>query len=303
MNGPVIAGVDGSDRSRDVLALSQELAELLDAQVIAVHIVEWGALAGLQYESLPEDVRTIFDEALNEIPDSERDRIEELVSEAEIGEAEFFGAGSAAEGLHRVADDRQAQLVVVGSSRRSGLATVFPGTTGRRLLAGSTAPIAVAPPGYASGAHQLKRIGCALDARTVIPEGVEWGAEIALRADAELELVAVHTSHALDNLPLVSRQGLHDFFQQSLDDTVAALRGRVDATPVLLDGDPAGEVAAHSAKLDLLVLGSRAYGPVRSVLVGSISSEIVRSAQCPVVVVPRGAETLSRTSITSLRRE
>jgi nucleotide-binding universal stress UspA family protein len=291
MNGPIIAGVDGSERSRDALALSQELAAVLDARVIAVHIIEWGALAGFQYESLPEDVRTIFDEVLNEISDSERDGIERLVSEAGIGEAEFFGAASAAEGLHSVAEDRQAQLVVLGSSGRSGLATVFPGTTGRRLLAGSTVPIAVAPPDYAGEAHQLNRIGCALDARSVVPEGVEWGADLALRADAELELVAVHAIHALDDLPLSSRQGLHDYLRQSLEDTVAALRGRIDATPVLLDGDPAGEVAAHSAKLDLLVLGSRAYGPVRSVLAGSISSEIVRSAQCPVVVVPRRAET------------
>jgi hypothetical protein len=37
----------------------------------------------------------------------------------------------------------------------------------------------------------------------------------------------------------------------------------------------------------LLVLGSRGYGPVRRVLLGSVSGELVRGAACPVLVVPR----------------
>jgi hypothetical protein len=37
-----------------------------------------------------------------------------------------------------------------------------------------------------------------------------------------------------------------------------------------------------------LVVGSRGYGPLRAALLGSVSSALVRSAQSPLVVVPRG---------------
>ncbi len=39
---------------------------------------------------------------------------------------------------------------------------------------------------------------------------------------------------------------------------------------------------------DLLVLGSRGYGPVLSVLLGGVSGRVVRSARLPVVMIPRG---------------
>jgi nucleotide-binding universal stress UspA family protein len=39
--------------------------------------------------------------------------------------------------------------------------------------------------------------------------------------------------------------------------------------------------------LDLLVLGSRGYGPVRTVLLGSVSGTLVREGACSVVVLPQ----------------
>ena len=41
---------------------------------------------------------------------------------------------------------------------------------------------------------------------------------------------------------------------------------------------------------DLLVLGSRGYGPRRAVLLGGVSGRVVRRAACPVIVVPRAIE-------------
>jgi nucleotide-binding universal stress UspA family protein len=52
-------------------------------------------------------------------------------------------------------------------------------------------------------------------------------------------------------------------------------------------GRPATELARRSADLDLLVVGSRAQGPVRRLLLGSTSTRLVREAGCPVLVVPR----------------
>jgi nucleotide-binding universal stress UspA family protein len=57
----------------------------------------------------------------------------------------------------------------------------------------------------------------------------------------------------------------------------------------VLWGDPSDALAAASADLDLLVCGSRGYGPMRTLLVGGTSHALVRKAACPVLVVPPGS--------------
>ena len=45
-----------------------------------------------------------------------------------------------------------------------------------------------------------------------------------------------------------------------------------------------------SHDVDLLVCGSRGYGPFGSVFLGGVSRRLVHRAACPVIVVPRGTE-------------
>jgi nucleotide-binding universal stress UspA family protein len=47
-------------------------------------------------------------------------------------------------------------------------------------------------------------------------------------------------------------------------------------------------LAHRSRDLDLLVVGSRSYGPVRRLLLGSTSTRLVREAACPLLILPRG---------------
>jgi nucleotide-binding universal stress UspA family protein len=68
-----------------------------------------------------------------------------------------------------------------------------------------------------------------------------------------------------------------------------ALSSDVAAESHSFRGDPAKVLVKQSERLGLLVLGSRGYGPIKSVLLGSVSSYVLRNARCPVLVVPRGA--------------
>jgi nucleotide-binding universal stress UspA family protein len=51
---------------------------------------------------------------------------------------------------------------------------------------------------------------------------------------------------------------------------------------------PADQLVDLSERVDLLVLGSRAWGPVRRIVLGSVSAGLTREAHCPVLVLPRG---------------
>ena len=61
----------------------------------------------------------------------------------------------------------------------------------------------------------------------------------------------------------------------------------------LLEGDVVDELAAlDEHEVDLLVCGSRGYGPVRRVLLGGVLRRLIRRAACPVVV--RAARSVER---------
>ena len=55
-------------------------------------------------------------------------------------------------------------------------------------------------------------------------------------------------------------------------------------------GNPAGELILASEDLDLLVLGSRRWGPVKRLALGSTSERVIRHTACPGLVPPRGAD-------------
>jgi nucleotide-binding universal stress UspA family protein len=55
-------------------------------------------------------------------------------------------------------------------------------------------------------------------------------------------------------------------------------------------GDPGDFLIAASENVDLLICGSRGYGPTRAVLLGGVSRRVTSEAHCPVIVLSRGAE-------------
>ena len=79
--------------------------------------------------------------------------------------------------------------------------------------------------------------------------------------------------------------------RDALDQVVAGLPAGVRANGELLFGEVVDELSMVAERgVDLLVCGSRGYGPVRRVLLGTVSSALVRQASVPTLVVPR-AET------------
>jgi nucleotide-binding universal stress UspA family protein len=77
----------------------------------------------------------------------------------------------------------------------------------------------------------------------------------------------------------------------SARELAAALAEQIGAAvePITVeDGDDAAErLGAFSEHVDVLLLGSRRFGPVRRLALGSTSEQVVRTAHCPVLVTPR----------------
>lgn len=77
---------------------------------------------------------------------------------------------------------------------------------------------------------------------------------------------------------------------KQLEELAASLRGKTDAevTPLLVQGPIVETVEQEAAKLhaSLIVVGSHGHGATYDLLVGSISSGIIKHSTIPVLVVP-----------------
>jgi nucleotide-binding universal stress UspA family protein len=265
------------------------LAGRLESPVLIVHTHPYGALSGILGEGE-------YEELVRGVADSTFLQVKTLVGEGREREMRVISADSPAAGLQRVAEREEASLIVVGPSHRSGLGRVRPGSVGERLLSGAPAPVAIAPRGYADGAQRLGVVACAFDASPESQLALEWAARLARAGGSRLLVISVHTPltfGAISAGGAFSIESVNQTLRRDLErdqrDAVASCGAEVEG--VLRDGDAAEALEQASQDADILVMGSRGYGPLRAVLLGSVSQHVIRNAACPVVVCPRGANT------------
>jgi nucleotide-binding universal stress UspA family protein len=281
---PVVVGYDGRPQGRDALALGSSLSRALDAPLIVAAV----------YPS--EDV-------VSSLPAEEhRARADRLAREGADEMARALDATpypvagrSPAHGLHDLADAESAAALVVGSSHRGALGRVLAGNVATQLLSGSPCPVAVAPRGLAGEAVPLRAVGVAFDGSPESWTALQRAAALALAGGGIVRII-----HALEPVtappvsPLEEDRILRERrarCEMASEQAVASVSREVHPEARIVVGDPvrALEAEAHES-LDLLVMGSRGFGPLRRVLLGSVSSQLVRLAPCPVLVVPRSVD-------------
>lgn len=286
----ILVGIDDRPSARDALVLGRWLATARSQELLLAWVHPYDRVPSLlddgpDQESLRRAVEAMAEDVKATLPAEARPELR-LVS-----------GHSPAPGLEQLAERERASLIVLGASERAGIGRIMPGSTALRLLSGSAVPVAIAPRGYSDEPQQEPVIGVGFDGGLEAEQALAWAAALADDVGGRLRLVAVHQPIAFANVsagafPTESvGQALRRQLRDEVEEAEAALAGGPSLKTletVFADGDPATELAKASAGLDLLVLGSRGYGPVRSVLLGSVSEATVAGSTAPVVVVPRG---------------
>ena len=178
--------------------------------------------------------------------------------------------------LHELADQRRPRAIVIGSSRSGPPGVVSLGSVGELLLHGSSAAIVVAPADLQPPKAKPATIGVAFGGTPEAEEAVRHATELARRMHAHLRILTVAEPPAHDAL-----EGYR--VEDALDRALAG----APAERIVLSGDPAIALAAAAADVDLLIAGSRSYGPLGAVLLGAVTRRLVRAAPCPTMLVPR----------------
>lgn len=258
----VVAAYDATAEGADGLALAELLAGLTGAEVLVARVLQdmvehTGATRGEQ-----RDLRRRVEET--------RRAILAAVPGHELEVMPVMDT-SLARALHDVAGHEGASFLVLGSSHHHGLGRILLGGSAELVVAGAPCPVAVATPGFRQhAALEPSVIGVAYDGSPEADAAVRTAAALAAKSAATLRLVAVEgddrPSAALDALEPVPGVG--------------------EEQRAVRHGNAADELVAETRDLGLLVMGTRGLGAIRRVLVGSVSTSVLRRAHCPVVVCP-----------------
>jgi nucleotide-binding universal stress UspA family protein len=215
----VIVGVDGGLHGGDALALARRLAAP-GGELRLVHL-------------------DVGDWAASGLPDGETVGGVKVVTES---------APSVGDGLHRLAEERGADLLVVGSSRRGMFGRVLLGDDTRASLNGAPCAVAIAPSGFSARESPFSVVGVAYNESRESEEALATARDLAKTNHLEVRALQV--------------------------------------VPTPSYGE---ELAAFGAEVDLLVVGSRGYGPLQRLIHGSTSDYLMRHARCALLILARGS--------------
>lgn len=271
----ILIGVDGRSGGQDAIALAQALAAP-HASFTLAHAYGLMLSKGAA-EALPVERAESM-----ELLARERDRAG--ISAALVVHARW----PAGRMLHRVAEEDGTDLIVVGSTRHALLGRVLLGDDTAAAVDGAPCAIAIAPRGFAASPHGLSRIGIGYDGS---PES-----ECALAAARQLATGtgAAVTAFSVVSLPAVEDQApVPADWPREIDALVARRTEELAALPgvdtVVSYGGPREELSVAARECDLLIVGSRGYGPLRRLVHGSVSRYLMRHVGCPLLILPRGA--------------
>jgi len=281
----IVVGVDGRDGGRDALSLAGRLALVNGGELIAVRAlpIEYYVSRG----GAPAFSEIAVDDAKAEL----RADLTAAGLEARIV---VVGDASPARALHRVAEADEADLIVVGSTHRGRIGAVLAGDDAAATLHGAPCPVAVAPRGLAEREWAaVAKIGVGFDGSPESRQALALAAAIAGSAGAEI-LVRSVVEHAVADPDAAPDD--EDWLERARAAALGDLRDALDGietetSGAVVAGAPVQALTILSERVDLLVVGSRAWGPVRRILLGSTAVRLMRDARCPLLVLPRGAAT------------
>jgi len=289
---PILVGYDARKADRAPVSFGVAAARFTGAPLIVASVHGGStALGAVGSEVVEEEYESGAGQSLEHLR-------RELEAEGVHAECRSIEGTSAPHALHDAAEEIDAGLLVIGSTQRGSVGRLLPGSTAQRLMHGAPCPLAVVPHGWTQSGP-LSTIGVAF---VDTPEGraaLDGALALARRADAGLRVLSVTKAHGFDRTfgggdpltPAVTFEDVAGEIRGATERAVAeatAGDGDVEIEPDVSVGDPAELLIAASEHLDLLICGSRGYGPSRAVLLGGVSRRVTAEAHCPVIVLVRG---------------
>jgi len=281
---PVLVATTGRNGGA-ALKAAQRIAASRGAPVVALSVVE-------------PPVTALSDPGFGYIADEyESVRVASRRSAVERQIAGLAGPGAPWETAIRVgtpdsviadeARDRDAGLIVMDSGRHNWVARLLLGETTLRTMRWAHCPVLAVGASF----DDLPRVAVAAIDFSPSSIAAARAALAVLNADATLYLVHVWQRSPSDHPSEMARdasyeRGLGGMFERLVSSL--GVPPNVTVRTLSMLGEPAAEILSFAASqgADLIVAGRRGRGFFERLLIGSVTSALVRGAECAVFVAP-----------------
>jgi nucleotide-binding universal stress UspA family protein len=281
----IAAGVDPHPESDDAVVLGAALAAATGAELMLVSIEPDLPLVipGLDRKSIRRETEAMLTRTRSALAPGARTAIDSDLS--------------IARGFARVVRAQRCGLVVVGSSRHGAPGEVSIARPTRQLIDGLDSALAIAPRGLSQQPLSLRRIAVGYDDGPESRAALATAAAIASSCGAEVTIRGVID----DRIPALGWPDVWfgtivEAWQEMMADEVTSLHERIETAAAALGidaeievtrGRPGRSMLELSGAADLLVIGSRRWGPLARLLLGGTGEALVHGARCSLLVVPR----------------
>ena len=290
MTNKIIVGVDGSDPSIEALRWAAYEARRRDASVLTVScysVAVYGSPEGAVYPT-HEDMG-MFKEAAADVVGRAAEIVAEIDPQIVIDGVTTMSAAAVAISESADAGDE----IVVGATGHSGFIDGLLGSVAMSVIHRAHVPVVVVPakPAVDPG-PTMRKIVVGLDGSPGSLQALEWAYGEALLSGAEL--TAVHGWAYPYAGPRTSVSEPRTLMQldamEELKSSLESLGARLTSGPIhvhakLVEQSPAEALLDEGKDADLIVVGSRGRGALRSALLGSVSRTVIQHTLCPVAVI------------------
>ena len=282
---PVLVAMKPYDGFDAALAMAKWIAREQSRPLHAVTVIEpHDTLA------IAAGVPVVADHYHNEERSAIADLLEERLShdtDHELEQHVEVLEGPAAQSIVDLAHDREARAIVVGTGQHNPIGRFVYGERAVQVSRLSDRPVVVVPTGAKIG--PVREAIVAVDFSPASQRAARFALDLV--AD-DGELVLVHVKSAV-NLSDEGAGWWEEAYTKRTTDLfrrfTALLRpGRgIRVTTRLLHGDVADSILAYARHdAGLIACGGRQHSFIERMLLGSVSTQLIRRAECPVVVVP-----------------
>ncbi|HMA22488.1 MAG TPA: universal stress protein [Gemmatimonadaceae bacterium] len=281
---PVIVATDGREQSDTALIAGRVFAESKDALRVVSVLTPMPIMTPEVPLPISPDIEASRRADLKRGVQMQMARAWEG---AELADVELY-EGDPATIIARLAHESNASMIVAGLGRHRVIDRLFGNETALRLVRVSAVPV-LAVSGLT---HAPRRIVVAID----YSETSLRAARLAL--DVAASSATVYLAHvAPRDSTLYDWNGWGSSYKQDAGEALQKIREQLRIPPgmivqrVVLQGDPATELLAFatSVNADLIATGSHGHGFVTRMLIGSVTTRILRCATCSVLTVPHAA--------------
>lgn len=291
----IICATDFSDISNQTIPYGAALASEFGAKLYVCHIIDLSSVAIYgEFQLDPVGLQS-------RIKKDAQDQLEEMLGDHPLNWEPLITVGQTADEICRLVEENDVDLVITATRGRSGIKRLILGSVTERLMRTLPCPLLVVQGPEKESPISLDKeiklnkilVGCDFSIDSTL--AFENALSLAQEFQSELHLVHVLETPTNQELAKPSKQmsgeiqdDLEDLLIKKLQDMVPEeARNWCVPQTILASGRPYEELVNYSEsnEIDLIVLGIRGHGLVKTLFLGSTTDRVVRHSPCPVLSV------------------